>query len=308
MPNRTLCVVFLLLALFLPQVADLNAAEVIIRSDEQLRLAEEAMGKGEHQRAVVELERFLHFFPDHEKVARVRYLIGVCYLKGKAYEKARDALGQVIKTYPGSPIAGDALFMIGESYYRQGLPQEAEKIFQQVMAEYPEPEMKNRAIYRIGWCRMKTDRWKQASESFGAVDPGSPLHANAYLLSQKSLHGETLPSKDPTTAGVMAGLLPGLGHAYCERYKDGLVALVLNGLFIWATYEAFDQDHDVLGGILAFLELGWYSGNIYSAVNCAHKYNRAKKNDFLRNLKDETDLHLLVTDQGHVGLALQTRF
>jgi TolA-binding protein len=114
MPNRYLCVLFLLLTLSLRQAAALDAAEVIITTDEQLRLAEEAMEKGEYQRAVVELERFLHFFPDHDKVARVRYLIGICYLKGKAYEKARDALGQVCKAYPGSPIAGEALFMIGE--------------------------------------------------------------------------------------------------------------------------------------------------------------------------------------------------
>lgn len=117
-----------------------------------------------------------------------------------------------------------------------------------------------------------------------------------------------MPSKDPAAAGLMAAVLPGLGHAYCERYKDGLVAFLLNGLFIWAAYEAFEEDHSVLGGILTFLELGWYTGNIYSAVNTAHKYNRAVKNEFLRNLGDELDVGLLTSKQGHLGLALQMRF
>jgi hypothetical protein len=66
----------------------------------------------------------------------------------------------------------------------------------------------------------------------------------------------------------------------------------VNGLFIWAAVQAFQSDQDVLGGILTFIELGFYSGNIYSAVNAAHKYNRKVRNDFRGNLKDRLDLNL----------------
>jgi hypothetical protein len=45
-----------------------------------------------------------------------------------------------------------------------------------------------------------------------------------------------------------------------------------------------------LGGILTFFELGLYSGNIYSAVNCAHKYNKNQEKDFLRYLKQHSVL------------------
>lgn len=32
-----------------------------------------------------------------------------------------------------------------------------------------------------------------------------------------------------------------------------------------------------MGGILLFFEAGWYGGNIYNAVNNAHKYNRRQQ-------------------------------
>ena len=106
----------------------------------------------------------------------------------------------------------------------------------------------------------------------------------------------------------MAGLLPGLGHAYCGRYKDGAIAFVLNGLFIWAAVEAFTQDSNVLGGMLVAVELGWYVGNIYSAVNVAHKHNRKKRDDFRRSLPDSLQLNLFSARKGHLGLALTVLF
>jgi hypothetical protein len=139
------------------------------------------------------------------------------------------------------------------------------------------------------------------------VGVGSPLFLNAQDLSVKSLGGEFLPYKDPTTAGALS-VVPGLGHLYCERYKDGLVAFLLNGLFIAATVEAFHDNQNALGGILGFVELGFYSGTIYSAVNSAHKHNRKLKDDFLQGLTDSVDLGVFATKEGQIGLALKFTF
>jgi hypothetical protein len=154
---------------------------------------------------------------------------------------------------------------------------------------------------------MHTGKWGEASETFKTVGAGSPLFLNAQDLSARSLGGERLPYKDPLTAGAMS-IVPGLGHAYCERYKDGVVAFLLNGLFIWATFEAFHEDQEVLGAILGFIELGFYSGTIYSAVNSAHKHNRTLKEDFLKGLPDAIDLKVFATKEGHLGLALKYNF
>lgn len=300
-------VIPLILLVFLLLPGRALCAQITIDSDEQFRFAEQTMEKGDVLRAVVEFERFLQFFPDDKNVPRARLLIARCYLKAKDFESARRALHEVLNDYKGTLVAGKALFLMGESYYAQGLHDEAERYFRGVIAAYPEPELRSSAVYRLGWIQMQAGKWQEASETFKAVGAASPLFPNAQDLSAKSLGGELLPFKDPTTAGVLS-IVPGLGHVYCERYKDGVVAFLLNGLFIWATVEAFHQDQEVLGAVLGVIELGFYSGTIYSAVNSAHKHNRKLKQDFLQGLPDAVDLNVFATKEGHIGLALKFTF
>lgn len=279
-----------------------------INCDQQLEYAHRLMDEGKYELAITELERFIHFFPENKQVPMAQNLIGVCYLRSGEYEKARDKFSQIVRLNPDTPFARRALFLTGESYYAQGIPAEAEHYFFEVLKTDPSPEMKNAVRYRLGWTWLKEDRWKDASEAFEKVGKGSPLYDSARTLSEESLKGEHLPRKNPVTAGVMAGILPGLGHAYVSRYKDALVAFLLNGLFIWATVESFHQDQNVLGGILGFLEVGWYTGNIYSAVNVTHKWNRKVRDDFRNGLLDKMDFHLLSSGKEPVGLAVSFHF
>jgi tetratricopeptide (TPR) repeat protein len=217
-------------------------------------------------------------------------------------------LDRVREEYPNQLVAWKALFMIGESYYRQGVYEEANHYFKRVLETDAPPALRDAALYRLGWSRMQLQQWRAASETFKEIDPTSPLYPSAVDLASKSINGETLPFKDPTAAGLMAAGLPGSGHAYCGRYKDGMVAFLLNGLFIWAAIGAFNSDQNVLGAMLVFVEAGWYGGNIYSAVNSAHKVNRKIREDYLQGLPDRLNLQLLATRQGHLGLALRIEF
>jgi tetratricopeptide (TPR) repeat protein len=282
--------------------------QIVINSDDQFQFAQDLMEGGKYQRAVAEFERFIHFFPKDEKVPKARYLIGLCHLESMAYESARRVLEEVKKDYSHTPLGGEALFFIGESYYRQGVFGEAAYYFQMLIDRHPQPEIRNAGLYRLAWSRMQLGKWQEASDTFKMVERGTRLYSRSLGLSQRSLEGEVLPYKDPAAAGVMAAIIPGLGHAYTNRYKDATVAFLLNGLIIWAAIESFDRDHDVLGGILTFVGLGFYTGNIYSAVNTTHKYNRKVKDDFLRGLNDKVDINLFTSKKGHLGLALTIYF
>ncbi len=286
----------------------LPAAQITIDSEDQFTFARHLMENKAFTRAITELERLIYFFPEDEHVPEAGYLIGLCHFRNKSFEEARKVCFDLYRDFPQRPIGAKALLLIAETYYVQGAFSEADRYFKAVVEKYPDSDFRNRAVYRLGWSRMKVDQWGEASRTFKSVDEESPLFSSARDLSERSLAAEDLPYKNPTTAGVMAGVLPGLGHVYCDRYKDALVAFLLNGLFIWAACESFDNDHEALGGILAFLELGWYSGNIYSAVNCAHKHNRAVRNTYRRGLQDRFDLSLFTTGGKDLGLALKYEF
>ncbi len=68
-------------------------------------------------------------------------------------------------------------------------------------------------------------------------------------------------------------------------FNTFLYQRVLQPRFKSEAYVALYHDLDALGGIITFFELGFYSGNIYSAVSSAHKYNRVEKSKFLKYLK-----------------------
>ena len=93
---------------------------------------------------------------------------------------------------------------------------------------------------------------------------------------------KSLQYKSPQAAGFMSAIVPGSGQVYNGRYKDGFYSFLLNGLFIVGAYTAYNDENYAVAGILTLFEIGWYSGNIYSAVNGAHKYNRKVDEDFFR--------------------------
>jgi len=284
------------------------AEQIIIDAERQFDFARSFREKGDYGRAISEYERFIHFFPEDRRISLARQLIGLCYLDKGKYEDSRRVFAKIYRADPESPPAKEALFLTGESYYKEGVYHKAENFFDEVLKRYPSSSLRNKALYRLGWTRMQENRWREASADFKRVGEGSSLFEKSRWLSVESLKGEDLPYKDPTTAGFMAAVLPGLGHVYVSRYKDAVVAFLLNGLFIWATVEAFNHDQNVLGGILAFFEVGWYSGNIYSAVNVTHKWNRKVRDDFRKGLFDSVDLRLLSSGKMPAGLLLCFRF
>lgn len=285
-----------------------GADPLVLDPDNQWIYIEELLSRKAYEEAEVELSRFLHFFPGDPRTMEARYLLGLCAVGRRAFDRARETLDRLIKEEGIGPLAGKALLCIGESFYEEGLWEKAALCYTHILTHPFPRDLQDTAAYRLGWVRLKENAWTEASGLFGRVGEGSPLHGSARDLARRSGEGNALVLKDPTTAGVLAGILPGLGHVYTERYRDAAVAFLLNGLFIWAAVEAFDHEQPVLGGILAFLEVGWYTGNVYSAVNAGHKYNRKVQEAFRKGLGDRFDLRLLVSREGPEGLLLTFRF
>ncbi len=279
------CLALGLLAALL-QASLLCAQEVVIQGPDQFSYAAGLMARGETDAAIFEFKRFLHLFPEDPQVPLARLNVGRCLLAAGRLDAARQTFDELSESAPEPGIRSRALLFSAEALFRQGALKQAEARLLELLERDPAPQIRDAALYRLGWVGLRAFRWEDAAGAFGRVQATSPLYADARELEKRALDGRLLFLKDPVTAGTLAALLPGLGHAYVNRYKDGIVALLLNGLFIWAALEAFHEDQEVLGGMLAFLELGWYSGNIYSAVNAAHKHNRKRRQDHLDSLQD----------------------
>jgi tetratricopeptide (TPR) repeat protein len=254
-----------------------------------LSFARTLLQSGDSFRAATEYQRFLHHFPDHPEALTAREGLGRAFATAGRFEEAAEVFRGVLRAAPGS-TPPPARWLFGAALYQSG--------------RYPEA---------VAALLGDTGGERDASEALlGTLahlrdDPDGPLPAGG--LPDLAAAYRELPSKSPKMAGTLSAVLPGAGHLYCGRPRDAMVSLVLNGAFLWGTYAAVQQEQWALAGILGFFELGWYSGNIVSSVNAAHKWNRREQGRFLRKWEEGAlpRWNLTLLDRG-LGGALSWRW
>ncbi|MBQ6924969.1 MAG: hypothetical protein IJQ73_10040 [Kiritimatiellae bacterium] len=92
--------------------------------------------------------------------------------------------------------------------------------------------------------------------------------------------------KSPTVGGLL-GIVPGLGYAYSGEWGNMFRSLFLNGLFGWAMFECADREQWGLFAVTTFFEVTWYTGSIYGGIDAAHRYNRRRLDDAVRELRGD---------------------
>jgi tetratricopeptide (TPR) repeat protein len=261
--------------------------------------AEQLMREGEYFRAITEYRRFLFYYPDDPRCAMAYFSIGLAFYRGESYRDALQVFREVAQRYPSTAYGKQAWLWQGESFARLGQYAAAEQLYIEITEHFPHDALGQQARYQRAWILLSRRQWRDAAIQFQQVVPESDLYQSAQLLAREALVGEHLPMKSPVLAGILSGLLPGSGQLYNGRLGDALLAFFLNGLFVVGAVEAVHNNKPAIAGILSFFEAGWYTGNVYGAVNGAHKYNRHTTEIFLRNLDNNLHLVLPKTRQTH---------
>jgi hypothetical protein len=264
---------------------------ITINADKQLQFAEHYFHAGEYFRAIGEYKRFICFFPDDPRQELAMYKIGLSYFNGKKFQEAIDAFNKLLTKFPSTNFKTKVRFKISDCFIK--LKDYIKAIGRlNYMADTAENiDIADQAYYKRGWIYLETFQWEEAENSFRLISKKNGDKYRLASLSHEMNKKKDLKSKSPTAAGILASI-PGAGHLYCGRYKDATTAFIINTAMIYAAYEAFDNNLDALGGIITFFELGFYCGNIYSAVNCAHKYNRDINKNFFEYLRQNSRINL----------------
>ncbi|MBI5445476.1 MAG: tetratricopeptide repeat protein [Deltaproteobacteria bacterium] len=221
-----------------------------------LSFADALLARGESFRAVTEYQRLLHHFPGSASTAaRALEGLGKAYAQANRWDEACSAFGRLVEVAPSA----EARSLLGAAFYGGGRYAEAARVF---LASNPTPEP-DAVLGTLALLRSRT-----VGEA--------PTGARSALV----VEYDALPRKSPVLAGGLAAALPGAGHLYAGRPRDAAASFVLNAAFLWGTWEAVRRDEWALAGILGFFEIGWYSGNVVSAVNGAHQWNRREERRF----------------------------
>ncbi len=275
----------------------------------QFRFADRLFEEQNFFRAITEYKRFIFFYPEsRSKCEKAYFKIGMSYQGAQRYEEAIVAFRLFLEKYPDSSLSSDARYHMGIAEKSLKRFDDALSTFQDIIdSDYG--EYRNKAIYQRGLILVDMGEWGRAREAFLYIPGESSLYPGASVFSQGLDNIDNIPHKSPTVAGTLAAILPGAGHVYTERPRDALVAFLLNGAFILAAVELFNDDNYIAGGIVTFFELGWYTGNIYSAVSSAHKYNKRSENDFIRGLRERSSMSFRYDpDNSDTYLVFNVRF
>jgi len=272
-------VLLLLLAAVLTTLASPSWAsgkEVVVTETVQLGLADAFLAEGEYYRAITEYKKFLFLFPDSGKADYALFGVGTAYYRGEEYEPAARTFAALLEKYGKGAHAAPSAYFEGVSLWKLGRFDRAEAAFDRVAALEPASEYAPLSL--IGKSLLSYDARNDPGcrgelarflENYQQDARAERVHQTVALLDRN----REVPQKSPPIAGVMSAVVPGSGYMYAGRYGDGVVALIVNGLFIAGTVAAIHQESYAVAAIVGGIGLPFYVGNIYGSANAATKWN-----------------------------------
>jgi len=222
------------------------------------------------------------------------------------FQEAIAAFTESEDQFSDTPLAIRSAFMISKCYLKLTDTGNAIITLNNLLAQTDDDDVRDEAYHALGWIYIERGEFEKAMSFFQKISLKNQSVYETEVLSKKLEKSAIIPQKSPRVAGFLS-ILPGGGYFYCERYQDALVAFLLNGALIAASWEAFDQGNPALGGVIAAIEFGFYAGNIYGGIASSHKYNRQKTHDFIDSLKEKSQIGISGT-KGGLQISLQIPF
>lgn len=255
-----------------------TAPDVLEQARQTAGFASHLAQKGDHYRAIGEFERALFLAPDAPESTRWALGIGEAYRLGEQFEAAARHFEHLAETRPEAKA--QALLGAARSWQGARRHESAISRAREAAASFGEGTDEAReAHYVEGWSLLLAteldpgDRDRQAAEAFRKARGEGLVGEGSERLLEVMPQLEHLPHRSPYVAGFL-GLIPGFGHFYIGEVSTGLSALLWNGLFGWALYEAIRAKNYSLAVVLGLFEVMWYGGSITGAISGAHRFNR----------------------------------
>lgn len=266
-----LTTVMLVISLF--GIADAETSQENLQKDFVYHL----FRNNEYFRAITEADRYSFYYPDGIYTEDMKILIADSYAQGGDEAVALQRYESFLNEYPHSLMVPSVYFRIGKLYVDNREYGYAKQYFEKIiLAEKTSESLTIKAKEWILLCQLLLDSKEEVIKNVIDDYSLSEMREVTDLIDEYY----SLNFKSPKIAGTLSAIVPGAGQLYLNRKRDAVAAFILNGLFIWGITEAIKNDEPAVAAILGVFEVGWYGGNIYSAINGAHKHNRKLKDSY----------------------------
>lgn len=279
---------FVLAALLCATAAPEGPGVVAGPAAEAVRFADWLFARGDYYRAIGEYERALFLDPDGDASPRVELRIADAYAAGGKTDAAVEILLRLAAQTRDVAVRDTALYDVGLVRYRARQPEAAATALG-AYAALPSPAGgpgPERARLLLSLALLRAGDAGRARLSLDRIGAGGPLADGAAALRVAIDSVETAPRRSPLAAGLLSAAVPGLGHAYAGDPRAAVGALALNGVFVWATVDAFRARQYGLGALLLAGESIWYGGAIFGAVAEAMRFNHDARETALERVEE----------------------
>jgi len=250
------------------------------RSDwgKEVKIAYAFAKEQDYYRAITAFKRALVFLPANlpARKLQIEYAIFHCYYLAYKYEDAIEAFqGTSLECATNEfPAYRELLIQLYECYKKSDNEIDAERILSFIEKDFPD----DAETLKI------TDAVLEAN--FPALVSIAECREDCEDL-EELITCYSLEAKSESMAKFYQAILPGAGYYYVGQKQAAVTSIILNSLFIWATYTCFKTGNTAAGILTASLESGWYFGGINGAGIAAREYNERLYHtvgrDFLRN-------------------------
>ena len=252
--------------------------------------AESLFRGNDYEAAATQYRLLLHIRPGFEFAQRCKIKMALCYILLGGFDTAHGELDRMLRDESMRPRWDELLLWQAVCFLNSKDYVSAQERLAALSCDAQSEDIRAYASYLLAWTYLSRGDSGPAQRIFATLAAcagkapalsGIEMKALAEAVSE----AKSVRRRSPAAAGVLSACLPGAGHFYCKRYRDGCVAFVLNAAFAGASVESYDKRIYVAGGIASSVALIFYSGTIYGAVNAAHKFNRSEREEFLQDLR-----------------------
>jgi tetratricopeptide (TPR) repeat protein len=272
--------------------AEEQASTPVGISPSSLAFVQELSRDGDHEGAARECRRLLFFSPTPSDEPLLRFTLAHELYLAQEYPDAITEFRNYYIRFPEDQNTAQAMFLWGNSELLAGNADAADKVWRWVQREHPSSDWAARAGIKLGLAEAGKNNWIAAANNFNWIDERSETYkALGRDLTALAAGGKKMPRRDVTTGVILSTVLPGAGQAYSGRWGDATAALVITGgLGTLAVLSYLDKQY-VGAGVLGFLGITFYAGNIYNGGDAALQFNRRQelklRQEILDRIKQE---------------------
>ncbi len=246
--------------------------------------AQSLFEEGDYYRAIGEYKRYIFENNDGKFVKKAKYNIGLCYLKAEKWERAAEVFDELENVFEKKEKEFVLLSKAMLYEYKKDYTY-SDFVLEKYLTLFPDSRYSENAFYLKAWNFIYLKNWDRAKEELKKIKMNAELKKSAEQILKGIDASDSIAQRSNILSGVFSMVLPGSGYIYCGRWSDGLISLLINGIFIYNTYMAF-KNNDTFGKVLYGIPtISFYTSNIYGSAVAANKFNEDEINKYISSLE-----------------------